>query len=109
MRRLAAEIPDIFIPLARNDVRNDDDIFDSDVFPAGDSFTGSGVVRHACRLRRGGTRIKKERRHEDEKPTPLVPSTPVAARRRMTTPVVAPRSGFYPPNLKNQPPSCRLS
>ena len=44
MRRLAAEIPDIFIPLSRNDVRNDDDIFDSDVFPAGDSFTGSGVV-----------------------------------------------------------------
>ena len=41
MRRLAAEIPDIFIPLSRNDVRNDDDIFDSDVFPAGDSFTGS--------------------------------------------------------------------
>ena len=43
MRRLAAEIPDIFIPLSRNDVRNDDDIFDSDVFPAGDSFTRSGV------------------------------------------------------------------
>ena len=41
MRRLAAEIPDVFIPLSRNDVRNDDDIFDSDVFPAGDSFTGS--------------------------------------------------------------------
>ena len=44
MRRLAAEIPDIFIPLSRNDVRNDDDIFDSDVFPAGDSFTGSGAA-----------------------------------------------------------------
>ena len=64
-----------------NDVRNDDDIFDSDVFPAGDSFTGSGetarggfgflwgllrcrgcvlttgvVIRAPCRLRRDGTR-----------------------------------------------------
>ena len=29
-----------------------------------------------------------------------MPSTPVVARRRMTTPVVAPRSGFYPPNLR---------
>ena len=32
---------------------------------------------------------------------PLVPSTPVVARRRMTTPVVAPRSGLNPPpNLR---------
>ena len=49
MRRLAAEIPDIFIPLSRNDVRNDDDIFDSDVFPAGDSFTRSPVVNTCSR------------------------------------------------------------
>ena len=58
MRRLAAEIPDVFIPLSRNDVRNDDDIFDSDVFPAGDSFTGSGAPpqKAPCRLRRDGTR-----------------------------------------------------
>ena len=35
----------------------------------------------------------------------LVPSTPVVARRRMTTPVVAPRSGFYPPTSNLLVPS----
>ena len=35
-RRLAAEIPDIFIPLSRNDVRNDD---------GGDCFTCAGATR----------------------------------------------------------------
>ena len=39
---------------------------------------------------------------EKTKTNPLVPSTPVVARRRMTTPVVAPRSGFYPPNLRGE-------
>ena len=54
--RLAAEIPDIFIPLARNDVRNDDVFFSLGIAPV------SGCVDHGsghsapCRLRRDGTR-----------------------------------------------------
>ena len=60
MRRLAAEIPDIFIPLSRNDVRNDDDIFDSDVFPAGDSFTRSPAA-NTCSCTR--PQNKRQQRH----------------------------------------------
>ena len=56
-RRLAAEIPDIFIPLARNDVRNDDVVF----FFGGCSSVGVCVDHGSghsapCRLRRDGTR-----------------------------------------------------
>ena len=53
MPRLAAEISDIFLPLARNDVRNDDGWV---LLPfvlravAREGLT-TGVVRHACRHR----------------------------------------------------------
>ena len=66
MRRLAAEIPDIFIPLSRNDVRNDDDIFDSDVFPAGDSFTT------LCSHSRSRTRPQNKRQQRHTTLTPRI-------------------------------------
>ena len=43
---------------------------------------------------------------QNKKTNPLVPSTPVVARRRMTTPVVAPRSGLNPSTLNS---SCSRS
>ena len=42
--RLAAEIPDIFLPLARNDVRNDDVFFSLGIAPVSGGVLTTGVV-----------------------------------------------------------------
>ena len=81
MRRLAAEIPDIF---------------DSDVFPAGDSFTGSGVVMRrrtvSGETARGGFGLE-----DSFTPSPVVKTSllQTPSEQTATTPKLAGRDSDY--------------